>query len=170
MPDLFAIMASCRAMRRLKPVPVPDELIAKVLRAGIYAPNGGNTQKWRFLVVKDPKIKKAVQVIYKKAYDEVIGPRYSSSEPPPGSDKEKYRRQHAAVEYLTEHYHEDRKSTRLNSSHVEISYAVFCDSRQLHSFPTRRSSDLPRSGAFWSSRTPRSRRRSKSSTRRPTTR
>src|SRR5690349_22223615 len=24
------------------------------------------------------------------------------------------------------HQHEDRKSTRLNSSHVEISYAVFC--------------------------------------------
>src|SRR5690349_9290961 len=40
----------------------------------------------------------------------------------------------------------DRKSTRLNSSHVEISYAVFClygDHRDLHSFPTRRSSDLP---------------------------
>src|SRR5690606_18392389 len=40
----------------------------------------------------------------------------------------------------------DRKSTRLNSSHVKISYAVFCyvTSRDLHSFPTRRSSDLER--------------------------
>src|SRR5438874_60923 len=37
----------------------------------------------------------------------------------------------------------DRKSTRLNSSHVEISYAVFClPLLDLHSFPTRRSSDL----------------------------
>src|SRR5437660_1183512 len=36
----------------------------------------------------------------------------------------------------------DRKSTRLNSSHVAISYAVFCHTRDLHSFPTRRSSDL----------------------------
>src|SRR5438874_2429667 len=38
----------------------------------------------------------------------------------------------------------DRKSTRLNSSHVEISYAVFCFLHPLHShsFPTRRSSDL----------------------------
>src|SRR5688572_28070347 len=41
----------------------------------------------------------------------------------------------------------DRKSTRLNSSHSQISYAVFClkrpgDHRDLHSFPTRRSSDL----------------------------
>src|SRR5688572_1492988 len=36
----------------------------------------------------------------------------------------------------------DRKSTRLNSSHSQISYAVFCTPRDLHSFPTRRSSDL----------------------------
>src|SRR5690348_4515849 len=35
--------------------------------------------------------------------------------------------------------HRDRKSTRLNSSHPSISYAVH---RALHSFPTRRSSDL----------------------------
>src|SRR5947207_165569 len=36
---------------------------------------------------------------------------------------------------------EDRKSTRLNSSHTVISYAVF--PRDTRSFPTRRSSDLP---------------------------
>src|SRR5207249_3219447 len=38
----------------------------------------------------------------------------------------------------------DRKSTRLNSSHVSISYAVFCYLHHLclHSLPTRRSSDL----------------------------
>src|ERR1035438_596280 len=36
----------------------------------------------------------------------------------------------------------DRKSTRLNSSHLGISYAVFCSPRDLHSSPTRRSSDL----------------------------
>src|SRR5438034_391897 len=35
-------------------------------------------------------------------------------------------------------WHRDRKSTRLNSSHTVISYAV----RDLHFFPTRRSSDL----------------------------
>src|ERR1039458_5314437 len=36
----------------------------------------------------------------------------------------------------------DRKSTRLNSSHLGISYAFFGYPRDLHSFPTRRSSDL----------------------------
>src|SRR5215204_235317 len=38
----------------------------------------------------------------------------------------------------------DRKSTRLNSSHTVISYAVYL---YLHSFPTRRSSDLPTKSA-----------------------
>jgi nitroreductase len=104
--DLFETMRTMRAMRRLKPDPVPDALVRKILEAGTHAPSGGNYQRWRFLVVKDKAIKKAVQVLYKKAYDEVIGPRYANSAPPPGATAEKYQRQHAAVEYLTEHFHE----------------------------------------------------------------
>ena len=105
-PGLFDIIGTTRSMRRLKPDPVPDELIHKILQAGLSAANGGNTQKWRFLVVKDPAIKKAVQVWYKKAFDEVVGPRYASSAPPPGATPDRYKRQHTAVEYLTEHFHE----------------------------------------------------------------
>lgn len=104
--ELFEIMRTMRAMRRLRPDPVPDALVARILEAGVCAPNGGNTQRWRFLVVKDPAIKKAVQVHYKRAFDEVIGPRYLGSAPPPGVSREAYVRQHAAVEYLTEHFHE----------------------------------------------------------------
>jgi nitroreductase len=104
--ELFEIIHTTRAMRRLKPDPVPDALIRKILEAGVCAPNGGNTQRWRFLVIKDPAIKRAVQVWYKRALEEVVGPRYLTSEPPPGVTKERYLRQHAAVEYLTEHFHE----------------------------------------------------------------
>jgi nitroreductase len=106
MPDLFEIIGTTRSMRRLKPDPVPDEMIKTILEAGTAAANGGNTQTWRFLVVKDAAIKKAVQVWYKKAFDEVVGPRYATSAPPPGVTAEKYTRQHSAVEYLTEHFHE----------------------------------------------------------------
>jgi nitroreductase len=104
--DVFEIMQTTRSMRRLKPDPVPDELIVKILEAGACAANGGNTQKWRFLVIKDTKIKQGVQVWYKKAFDEVVGPRYAASAPPPGVTADRYKRQHSAVEYLTEHYHE----------------------------------------------------------------
>ena len=103
---LFEIIHSTRAMRRLKPDPVPDDLIRQILLAGQASASGGNTQRWRFLVLKDQKIKKAVQVYYKKAFDEVVGPRYASSSPPPGSDAARYKRQQSAVEYLTDHYHE----------------------------------------------------------------
>ena len=104
--DLFEIMSTTRAMRRLKPDPVPDELIRKILQAGLSAANGGNRQSWRFLVIKDPAIKKAVQRLYQRAFDEVVGPRYLNSAPPPGVTKERYVRQHAATQYLTEHFHE----------------------------------------------------------------
>jgi nitroreductase len=104
--DVFDIMHTTRAMRRLKPDPVADELVFKILAAGQAAASGGNTQRWRFLVLKDPAKKKAVQAYYKKAFDEVVGPRYASSPPPPGSDPARYQRQHSAVEYLTDHYHE----------------------------------------------------------------
>ena len=104
--DLFHIMRTTRAMRRLKPDPVPDELILRILQAGQWAANGGANQRWRFLVIKDRSIKEQVQKWYQKAFDEVVGPRYRGSEPPPGSSPGRYRRQHDAVEYLTEHYHE----------------------------------------------------------------
>ena len=48
--SVFETMHSLRAMRRLKPDPVPLELIRRVLAAGTQAPSGQNTQPWRFLV------------------------------------------------------------------------------------------------------------------------
>src|SRR6266576_4976963 len=38
----------------------------------------------------------------------------------------RFRHEHLGHEQRSRRRHEDRKSTRLNSSHVEISYAVFC--------------------------------------------
>lgn len=104
--ELFAIIETTRAMRRLKADPVPDDLIVRILSAGQSAASGGNTQRWRFLVIKDPETKKRVAVCYKRAFDEVVGPRYRTSTPPPGVSAERYRRQHAAVEYLTDHFAE----------------------------------------------------------------
>jgi hypothetical protein len=80
--DIFEIMHTMRAMRRLKPDPVPDELIRKILLAGQAAANGGNTQRWRFLVLKNHPGKKVVQGYYKKLFDEVVGPRYRNTRLP----------------------------------------------------------------------------------------
>jgi nitroreductase len=50
--DLFEIIPTTRSMRRLKPDSVPNELIRKILEAGVCAPSGGNMQRWRFLVIR----------------------------------------------------------------------------------------------------------------------
>lgn len=104
--DIFHIMHTMRAMRRLKPDPVPDHLVKKVLEAGIAAPNGGNSQRWRFLVIKDPEIKRRVQIWYKKGFEEIVVPRHAEHEPPEGPAREKHARELKAIKYLTDHYHE----------------------------------------------------------------
>jgi nitroreductase len=105
-PDLFEIMGTTRSMRRLKPDPVPDELIRKILEAGVWAPSGGNMQRWRFLVIKDPKIKQAVGAYYKRAWDEIVSPRYRAGEPAPGTSRERFLRMLDAAQYLADHIHE----------------------------------------------------------------
>jgi nitroreductase len=103
--SLFDAIFTTRAMRRLKPDPVPDELIRRILEAGLCAPTGGDVQHWRFIVVKEPAIKRELQIRYKRAFDDVIG-RYRSNPPPPGKTEAQKTRMLAAVEYLTEHFHE----------------------------------------------------------------
>ena len=98
--DLFEIIRTTRSMRRLKPDPVPNELIRKILEAGVCAPSGGNMQRWRFLVIRDPKVKETVGALYKRAWDEQVAPRYRSGEPAPGMSRERFLRLLDAAEYL----------------------------------------------------------------------
>src|SRR5437763_16777861 len=103
---LFEIMQTTRSMRRLKPDPVPAALMRKILEAGTSAPSGGNMQRWRFLVVRDPEIKKTIGAYYKRAWDEVVSPRYRAGEPAPGTSGERFSRMLDAAQYLADHIHE----------------------------------------------------------------
>src|SRR5205809_5580770 len=86
--DLFEIIRTTRSMRRLKPDPVPSELIRKILEAGVCAPSGGNMQRWRFLVVRDAGVKRTVGALYKRAWDEQVAPRYRAGEPARGTSRD----------------------------------------------------------------------------------
>ena len=69
--DLIDLICSTRAMRRLKPDPVPSELINQILRAATAAPPASNMYGWRFLVIRDQTIKNAVAERYRRLwYDE----------------------------------------------------------------------------------------------------
>jgi len=88
--DLFEIIKTTRSMRRLTRDPVPDALIRKLLEAGVCAPSGGNMQHWRFIVIQDETIKQTVGAYYKRAWDEVVAPRYRKGEPAPGMDRDRW--------------------------------------------------------------------------------
>ena len=104
--DLFEIIKTTRSMRRLKPDPVPGELIRQILEAGVCVPSGGNMQRWRFLVIRDPQIKQLVGAYYKRVWDEQVGPRYRAGEPAPGMSRERFLRLLDAAEHLAAHIHE----------------------------------------------------------------
>ena len=46
-----------RAVRRLKPDPVDDALVLRLIELALKAPTGSNAQNWEFVVVKDPAVK-----------------------------------------------------------------------------------------------------------------
>ena len=72
-PRFFDLVGNVRAMRRLRPDPVPDELLFKVLNAGVQAPSGMNTQPWSFLVIRKAEEKKWFAEHYKAAVESRLG-------------------------------------------------------------------------------------------------
>ncbi|HEX4244219.1 MAG TPA: nitroreductase family protein [Acidimicrobiales bacterium] len=63
--DIYEALYTTRAMRRVRPDPIPLESQARILDAAIRAPSGGNTQNWRFLLVDDPAVKAEIGPHYK---------------------------------------------------------------------------------------------------------
>ena len=49
-----------RSIRRFTDEPVRDEIIDKIIDAGIWAPSGLNNQPWKFGVIKDDGLKRKI--------------------------------------------------------------------------------------------------------------
>ncbi|MGD0882583.1 MAG: nitroreductase family protein [Acidimicrobiales bacterium] len=65
--DIFEALYTTRAMRRVRPDPVPMDVQASILDAAIRAPSGGNTQNWRFLLVDDKEVIGRIAPLYQAA-------------------------------------------------------------------------------------------------------
>lgn len=99
---LFDAIYSARALRRLKPDPVPDDIIARVLDAAIRAPSAGNAQNWAFVVVRDAELRKGLGAIYRKASD-IASAMYQARGRPAHLSEEQYRRLMSSGAYLWDH-------------------------------------------------------------------
>src|SRR6478736_2543394 len=64
--DIYEALYTTRAMRRIKPDPIPTDVQQRILDAAVRAPTGGNTQNWRFLVVDDPGVRASLGPVYRR--------------------------------------------------------------------------------------------------------
>src|SRR6516164_1437028 len=104
MPEigLFDAIYSARALRRLKPDPVPDDIIARILDAAIRAPSAGNSQNWVFIVVRDGEQRRRLGTIYLTA-PAIAGGMYKAGGRPAHMTKDHYRRLMISGAYLWDH-------------------------------------------------------------------
>ncbi len=104
MGSLAEIMATMRAMRRLRPDPIPEQLVRELIQAAMYAPSAGHQQGQVFVVVTDRERIARLATVWRMVadlYEEWMGkadPRY-------GTDPLVVRTWDA-VHYQRDHFHE----------------------------------------------------------------
>jgi nitroreductase len=71
---IFDVIYNCRAMRRIKPDPVPEELLLKLIDAANQAPSGSNAQNGRWIVVRDRAQKEKLGELNMKVFQAYTAP------------------------------------------------------------------------------------------------
>jgi nitroreductase len=94
-------MRTQRALRRLKPDPVDDALVLRLIELALKAPTGSNAQNWEFVVVKDPAQKARLARRNRQAWSLYggLGRRMSRNDP-------KMLRVLDAVQWQADHFEE----------------------------------------------------------------
>ena len=103
MSDEFSLhdaIHNCRAMRRLKSDEVPEELLIRLIDAANQAPSGSNSQKARWVVVRDAAVKKQLADLNRLHAEPYIQPNLENPE------SEKQKRMLDAVVWQMAHMHE----------------------------------------------------------------
>jgi nitroreductase len=95
---------TARAIRRLRPDPVPRELVRKVCEAGTFAPSGSNRQPWVFIAVTEPERRAWVAERYRAGFHAYIAPALEAAKR--DDFPEAGRRNMRAALFLADHLHE----------------------------------------------------------------
>ncbi len=109
--DLNEALYTTRAMRRVRPDPIPMEVQAAILDAAIRAPTGGNTQNWRFLLVDDQRTIARIAPLYQDSTEQLWASVYAdrvaaaAADPQAESSREFGKLQRSA-QWLADHFDE----------------------------------------------------------------
>lgn len=104
--DVLEAMRTCRTVRRLRPDPLPDELLRKVLTAATWAPSGGNRQPWRFVVVRDAELKRRLAALYLPIWRAFSGAYVARLAALPPDSRARQERMLRSADHLAEHFGE----------------------------------------------------------------
>jgi nitroreductase len=107
--EIYEALYTTRAMRRVRPDPIPHDVQARILDAAIRAPSGGNAQGWRFLLVDDPAVKAQLGPLYRDAIGQLWGTFYRENlekarSSPENPDSASLLRVQASAQYLADHF------------------------------------------------------------------
>jgi nitroreductase len=101
--DIYEMMSTLRAVRRLKTDPIPDDVLERVLQAACWAPTGGNQQPWRVIVVRSPERKQALADIYRPEWYRYVDGYEERLAALPPEEQDKRKRMFAAGDHLADH-------------------------------------------------------------------
>ena len=101
--DVYEAMSTLRAVRRLKPDPLPEDVLHRILQAAAWAPSGGNVQPWRVVVVRDPEKRRAVGDLYRPQWAKYSAGARRNLAQLSGEALAKQERMLAAADHLGEH-------------------------------------------------------------------
>ena len=80
--DIYDVMSVTGQPRTFLPDPVPEPTIYRVPDHDRFAPNGGNRQEWRVIVLKDSEWRRALRDLYVCQYRALSGHDLSRSSQP----------------------------------------------------------------------------------------
>lgn len=75
----YHLMKERRSVRHFSSDEIPREAIENIVKTAITAPSGANKQPWKFVIVKDKKIKKKIRVVAEQEEKEFYERRASKA-------------------------------------------------------------------------------------------
>ncbi|MFZ5835720.1 MAG: nitroreductase family protein [Pseudomonadota bacterium] len=103
--NLYEAMRTLRAVRKLRPDPIPEEVLRRIFEAATWAPNGGNRQPWRMIAVRDTAAKKHMGELYTAHWAPYALNYAKAFAKAPEAERAKHMRTIAAGDYLAANMH-----------------------------------------------------------------
>lgn len=104
--DIYEAMSTLRAVRRLKPDPIPEDVLKRVLEAACWAPTGGNVQPFRIISVFDKEYKSSLQSWYYEEWHKYTQGNRKALANIPEEARLRTEKMLNAGDFLAEHMHE----------------------------------------------------------------